>query len=211
MPGFKRRQAHLVSHYKWNDFSCLLISSHAALGRVSKVSLQNSLCFTHSLFSLERISGRLFSKWTCFSSNKAPCPCRCQKFLHLGKYCYQNNKKFSKESTHVCFSSLKCLIRENTPKTVCNSYRWWSSEQTSCSRRPLQLTDGGSRDIFLTLSVSTYSLNELHWRQVRVLEVWIGTMETQCFQPISWGPLICSFDITIASSPPFLHGRPNRN
>lgn len=70
MPGFKRRQAHLVSHYKWNDFSCHPISSDAALGRVSKVNIHNSLFCTHSLFSPERNARRLFSKWTCVSSNK---------------------------------------------------------------------------------------------------------------------------------------------
>lgn len=70
MPGFKRRQARLVSHYKWNDFSCQPISSHAALGRVSKVNIHNSLFCSHSLFPHERDVGRLFSKWTCVSSHK---------------------------------------------------------------------------------------------------------------------------------------------
>lgn len=83
MPGFKRRQAHLVSHYTRNDFSRLLVSRHAALGRVSKVSIQNSSCFTHSLFPLERNSGRLFSTWTCVSSNKAHHLCRCQNSFDL--------------------------------------------------------------------------------------------------------------------------------
>lgn len=47
MPGFKRRQARLVSHYKWNDFSCHPISSRTALGRVSKVNIHNYSVLIH--------------------------------------------------------------------------------------------------------------------------------------------------------------------
>lgn len=203
MPGFKRRQTHLVSHYTRNDFSRLLVSRHAALGRVSKVSIQNSSCFTHSLFPLERNSGRLFSTWTCVSSNKAHYLCRCQKFLWLGTYYYHKNKRspwralmFLPHLQNVWFKKI-----HRKPCETATDFAFLYSLQLEC----ISL---GVCFLFIWIA-HPLSMNSIKGR-------WEGEQcqqdnGTQHSSPFLSDSLICWLNITIASSPLFLDGSLNKN
>lgn len=129
MPGFKRRQAHLVSHYKWNDFSCHPISSNAALGRVSKVNIHNSLFSTHSLFSHERMPRRLFSDGLVFHlTNEKNCClscCICQQSPQFDIYYYQRNRKPSQATNKLKLLFLSSIqMHDDRRKCARNTLRY---------------------------------------------------------------------------------------